>query len=108
MGGDQEFFTAWIPLHDCPVEVGPLRIVEGSHRFGVQEHQSENLHIPEIPIGAHIGDLIGAGRGGRTPTRLPSADFETVEASSSPAQNHMHTATYETSSFGSVRLFEGL
>jgi hypothetical protein len=24
--------------------------------------------------------LFGAGRGGRTPTRLPSADFETVSA----------------------------
>ena len=52
--------------------------------------------------------IYGAGRGGRTPTRLPSADFETVEASSSLAQNHMDTATYETSSFGSVRFFEGL
>lgn len=56
MGGDPEFFTVWIPLHDCPVEVGPLRIVEGSHRFGIQQHQSENLHVSEIPVDAVVGD----------------------------------------------------
>ena len=56
MGGDPEFFTVWIPLHDCPVEVGPLRIVEGSHRFGIQKHQRENLHVPEIPVDAVAGD----------------------------------------------------
>ena len=51
MGGDPECFTVWIPLHDCPVNIGPLRILEGSHRFGVQNHERENLHVPEIPIG---------------------------------------------------------
>jgi hypothetical protein len=50
MGGDTEFFTVWIPLHDCPIEVGPLKILEGSHRFGIQKHERENLHVPEIPI----------------------------------------------------------
>jgi ectoine hydroxylase-related dioxygenase (phytanoyl-CoA dioxygenase family) len=56
MGGDPEFFTVWIPLHDCPVDMGPLRILEGSHRFGVQQHQRDNLHVPEIPIDAAVGD----------------------------------------------------
>jgi ectoine hydroxylase-related dioxygenase (phytanoyl-CoA dioxygenase family) len=55
MGGDPEFFTAWIPLHDCPVEVGPLRILQGSHRFGIQKHERENLHVPEIPEGEAAG-----------------------------------------------------
>jgi ectoine hydroxylase-related dioxygenase (phytanoyl-CoA dioxygenase family) len=60
MGGDPEFFTVWIPLHDCPVDLGPLRIIEGSHRFGVQHHQKENLHVPEIPIDAAAGgDWVG-------------------------------------------------
>jgi hypothetical protein len=36
VGGDEESFTAWIPLHDCPLEQGPLRVLEGSHRFGLQ------------------------------------------------------------------------
>jgi ectoine hydroxylase-related dioxygenase (phytanoyl-CoA dioxygenase family) len=55
MGGDPEFFTVWIPLHDCPVEAGSLRIFEGSHRFGVQQHQRENLHVPEIPVDVVVG-----------------------------------------------------
>jgi ectoine hydroxylase-related dioxygenase (phytanoyl-CoA dioxygenase family) len=56
MGGDPEFFTGWIPLHDCPVEAGPLRILAGSHRFGVQQHQRENLHVPEIQRDSTCGD----------------------------------------------------
>jgi ectoine hydroxylase-related dioxygenase (phytanoyl-CoA dioxygenase family) len=55
MGGDPEFFTVWIPLHDCPVDVGPLRILDGSHRFGVQYHERENLHVPEIPADTTAG-----------------------------------------------------
>ncbi|ADV83393.1 Phytanoyl-CoA dioxygenase [Terriglobus saanensis SP1PR4] len=56
MGGDPEFFTTWIPLHDCPVDVGPLRILEGSHRYGVQYHERENLHVPEIKAEDAVGD----------------------------------------------------
>jgi ectoine hydroxylase-related dioxygenase (phytanoyl-CoA dioxygenase family) len=55
MGGDPEFFTVWIPLHDCPVDVGPLRILDGSHRFGIQYHERENLHVPEIPADTTVG-----------------------------------------------------
>jgi ectoine hydroxylase-related dioxygenase (phytanoyl-CoA dioxygenase family) len=55
MGGDPECFTAWVPLHDCPVDVGPLRILEGSHRFGFQQHEDENLHVPEISASAALG-----------------------------------------------------
>jgi ectoine hydroxylase-related dioxygenase (phytanoyl-CoA dioxygenase family) len=60
MGGDPECFTVWIPLHDCPVEVGPLQILEGSHRFGFQNHEDEHLHVPEIPTGTAVGgDWVG-------------------------------------------------
>jgi ectoine hydroxylase-related dioxygenase (phytanoyl-CoA dioxygenase family) len=52
MGGDPECFTVWIPLHDCPLEVGPLQIMEGSHRSGFLAHADENLHVPEIPADA--------------------------------------------------------
>lgn len=48
MNGDPECFTTWIPLHDCPPELGPLQILEGSHRLGVVAHEDENLHVPEI------------------------------------------------------------
>jgi hypothetical protein len=50
MGGDPEFYTVWIPLHDCPLEVGPLQVVEGSHHRGVRQHQREGLHVPEISM----------------------------------------------------------
>jgi ectoine hydroxylase-related dioxygenase (phytanoyl-CoA dioxygenase family) len=56
MGGDPELYTVWIPLHDCPIEIGPLRILEGSHRHGIQHHERENLHVPEIPEGTAAGD----------------------------------------------------
>ena len=45
IGGDEESFTAWIPLHDCPVVQGPLRILEGSHRFGLQPITVETGYI---------------------------------------------------------------
>ena len=56
MNGDPECYTVWIPLHDCPRDVGPLRILEGSHRFGFQTHVDKDLHVPEIPAGEAIGD----------------------------------------------------
>jgi ectoine hydroxylase-related dioxygenase (phytanoyl-CoA dioxygenase family) len=56
MGGDPECFTVWIPLHDCPANVGPLQVLEGSHRFGYQDHEDKDLHVPEIPEGAAVGD----------------------------------------------------
>jgi hypothetical protein len=55
MQGDPECFTVWIPLHDCPVEVGPLQIMEGSHRSGFLTHEEDNLHVPEIPADATAG-----------------------------------------------------
>jgi hypothetical protein len=60
MDGDVECFTVWIPLHDCPTDQGPLQILEGSHRFGAQSHNTENLHVPEIPKGTALGvDWVG-------------------------------------------------
>jgi ectoine hydroxylase-related dioxygenase (phytanoyl-CoA dioxygenase family) len=45
VAGDSESFTAWIPLHDCPLEMGPLRILGGSHRFGLQATEGETGYI---------------------------------------------------------------
>ncbi len=60
MSGDPECFTVWIPLHDCPTDLGPLQILEGSHRFGVIAHEDEDLHVPEISAGALTdGDWAG-------------------------------------------------
>ena len=62
MGGDSECYTVWIPLHDCPVEIGPLQILEGSHRYGFLSHEDENLQVPEIPEGAVVGGEWAGGR----------------------------------------------
>jgi Phytanoyl-CoA dioxygenase (PhyH) len=60
MNGDPECFTVWIPMHDCPIDQGPLQILEGSHRQGFISHEDENLHVPEIPIQALTeGDWVG-------------------------------------------------
>jgi hypothetical protein len=29
----EEMLTAWIPFHDCPAEMGPLVIIDGSHKW---------------------------------------------------------------------------
>lgn len=53
VAGDEESFTAWMPLHDCPLVQGPLRILDGSHRFGLQPTAGETGYIPR---GAERGD----------------------------------------------------
>lgn len=35
--GTPETYTAWLPLHDCPAEMGGLAVAEGSHRDGVRD-----------------------------------------------------------------------
>jgi ectoine hydroxylase-related dioxygenase (phytanoyl-CoA dioxygenase family) len=35
--GTTEVYTAWMPLIDCPMEVGPLQIAAGSHTAGVYD-----------------------------------------------------------------------
>ena len=47
IAGDSESFTAWMPLHDCPEELGPLQILEASHRFGLQEITPGTGYIPK-------------------------------------------------------------
>lgn len=33
--GTEEVYTAWFPMTDCPMELGPLQIAAGTHRMGV-------------------------------------------------------------------------
>ena len=33
--GTQDLYACWIPLGDCPVELGSLSILRGSHRYGI-------------------------------------------------------------------------
>ncbi|WP_157478274.1 phytanoyl-CoA dioxygenase family protein [Granulicella tundricola] len=63
IGGDPECFTAWIPLHDCPAELGPLQILDGSHRFGLQEADPSTGEISKDTArgGDWVGGQINAG-----------------------------------------------
>jgi Phytanoyl-CoA dioxygenase (PhyH) len=46
ISGDSESYTVWMPLHDCPHELGPLQILESSHRYGLQSIDPETGIIP--------------------------------------------------------------
>ena len=43
---DSQVFTAWIPLHDCPPDQGALRVLDGSHKFGLQPTAGNTGYIP--------------------------------------------------------------
>lgn len=38
-----EMWTAWLPLHDCPLALGPLAVLPGSHRGGLREHRGPDI-----------------------------------------------------------------
>jgi len=63
IGGEPETFTAWMPLHDCPSELGPLQILEASHRFGLQPNDPLTGFIASEQArgGDWVGGQINAG-----------------------------------------------
>jgi Phytanoyl-CoA dioxygenase (PhyH) len=63
IGGDAESFTLWTPLHDCPVELGPLRILEASHLYGWQPTVSNSgwTDKERMQGGAWASGAINAG-----------------------------------------------
>ncbi|MBK7368258.1 MAG: phytanoyl-CoA dioxygenase family protein [Candidatus Eisenbacteria bacterium] len=38
VGAERECWTVWSPLTDCPISLGPLAILPGSHRTGLVAH----------------------------------------------------------------------
>jgi ectoine hydroxylase-related dioxygenase (phytanoyl-CoA dioxygenase family) len=63
IAGDSESYTTWMPLHDCPPELGPLQILEASHHYGLQSIDPETGVIPkELARGGDwVGGQINAG-----------------------------------------------
>jgi hypothetical protein len=49
--GTEEVFTAWMPLIDCPMDVGPLQVAAGTHLDGVYD-----FHIGAGAGGIEIKD----------------------------------------------------
>ncbi len=63
IGGDADCYTAWMPLHDCPAELGPLQVLEASHRFGFQEADPATGMVARdsVPGGEWVSGRINAG-----------------------------------------------
>ncbi|MBI1757079.1 MAG: phytanoyl-CoA dioxygenase family protein [Fimbriimonas ginsengisoli] len=40
--GSEQMWTVWVPLGDCPVELGGLSLIPGSHRHGLLGHEGDN------------------------------------------------------------------
>jgi ectoine hydroxylase-related dioxygenase (phytanoyl-CoA dioxygenase family) len=45
-----EFWTAWIPLGDCPPQLGPLALLAGSHLDGLREHSGQGIVDGGVPV----------------------------------------------------------
>lgn len=39
----EDFWTVWVPLGDCPRELGPLALLGGSHHGGLREHSGHGI-----------------------------------------------------------------
>lgn len=117
IGGSDETWTAWIPLGDCPEELGGLAVNRGSHRYGMLE-TTEGVgpggrQVPVEDDSAWVGGdyacgdviilhslTIHQGRDNLTPDRLRlSADYR-YQPRSHPVredslQPHMNWLTWE-------------
>lgn len=63
IGGTHETWTTWIPLGDCPTQLGGLAIMAGSHREPVLEHHphigvgGKGVNTAELPYQWVVGDM---------------------------------------------------
>jgi phytanoyl-CoA dioxygenase PhyH len=47
----QQMLTAWIPLHDCPEELGPLVVLDGSHKWSHLLDRSDlSFHLQDMDL----------------------------------------------------------
>jgi ectoine hydroxylase-related dioxygenase (phytanoyl-CoA dioxygenase family) len=47
-------WTAWIPLGDCPMELGPIAVLAGSQHDGLLEHQGEGMGEQGVDVSAEV------------------------------------------------------
>jgi ectoine hydroxylase-related dioxygenase (phytanoyl-CoA dioxygenase family) len=45
-GGTTRIWTCWIALQDTPIELGPIAVLPGSHRFGFRAHHRQGIDLP--------------------------------------------------------------
>ena len=116
--GTAETYTCWFPLGDCPLDLGGLAIMKGSHRAGIFEYQpmagaggkgvvTDGLPYHWVAGPLHAGDallfhshVIHKGLDNLTTDRLRvSVDFRyqgaTQPVAMSSLEPHMHGLTWE-------------
>lgn len=95
--GTDRLLSAWFPLGDCPVEVGGLTYLEGSHRRVLAE-EAAGVHRPAAWITA---DLPGMAEG--YDSRWLLADFAAGDVVVHSA-HIIHAATDNVAAEGAMRL----
>jgi hypothetical protein len=48
--GDGPLWTVWIPLGDCPLELGGVAVLSGSHRGGLRIHTGEQAGARTVEV----------------------------------------------------------
>jgi len=48
--GDGWLWTAWLPLTECPLSLGPLAILPHSHRGGLRPHEADHGRHPSVHV----------------------------------------------------------
>lgn len=64
VGADRECWTVWSPLGDCPIALGPLAILPGSHRAGLVAHATGAhavLGVANVPPEGWVASDLQAG-----------------------------------------------
>ena len=52
--GERSRWTAWIPLGDCPISLGPLAILPRSHRRGLLPHRGDSASRQRVDLRSTI------------------------------------------------------
>ncbi len=63
-GGSTNLWTAWIPLTDTPIELGPLAVLAGSHHHGLRPHAGSGAGrqgVGAVDEAAFAGAALSAG-----------------------------------------------
>lgn len=50
VGGSTKLWTAWTPLLPCPLELGPLALIDGSHHRGFLRHHGQGVGQQEVAL----------------------------------------------------------
>jgi ectoine hydroxylase-related dioxygenase (phytanoyl-CoA dioxygenase family) len=59
--GGNEFCSMWVPLGDCPVELGVLAIASKSHRDGIFKSQFAGMGVTDDPSWSWVAGPVMAG-----------------------------------------------